>query len=974
MIRSCSRSLVAVAVLVGGLGIQSARGVDFDSFLFSDSAGTELDFTSNTANPGTQWTVDTNNLFPAATNGSGLYVIRKEGNAAASAVLNTANVTTGVRYLSVDLAGWAFRGFDAAEPEELRFGFLDNDDGAFTGNLVTAQVQVRRNTTTQGVELIGDAVGPGSTNLARNVQLGVDQAAPFRLMLELNKSANTYEVFYKNGALPSQSLGIGNVAPTRNGNSVRLFVNNNFGSEVAEMISVDRLAVTDTNPLTDLLTLEVNRTSGELKLINTTGGSLAGLESYSILSPSGALNPTNWKKIAGNYDFAGDKSVDVDNTWAASVMNTGELTEAVTSGNGGALATNQQVVLSLGTGAWVKNPVEDLYMELRFAGGVTRSANVNFIGNTDKRFAVGDLNFDGTLTTADWTIFVANSETDLSGLTAPYRYQRGDLDADGTNGPFDFIAFKTAYDTANGLGAFEAMLATVPEPATGVLALGGVALAMMLRRGRRQRGGNVRYCGIACAAAVACIAMLSGGSANAGILQDFTFNDPNGTPIESAANSVSPTTVWLPPNNPLESAVQNGKFRINKQTLTTQASTALDIANVTTGKVWLVTEIAGWNYTGTASTPPERVRLGFLDNDPPTAGSSTITAEMNIDRVGAGLELNGAALGTGSGNVSATLALPLVRATPLTIVLELDKTLDQYSVHYKDNAGPFVPLGTANLGVSTLNSGDRDGNGVRFAVTGTFGEPGEFFDIDRMYLTDVSPFTTNTDALTLRVNRTNGLVELVNDSDTAFNIDLYRIESSANRLNTGGWNSLSDRSFGAVDGPDLGGGLGDGVGETWDEAGGSDAGVLSEMFLLGSSNFAANSPPVTLGNAFVPGGETPLTFQYRNATTGALLTGNVEFVTGGVVLDADFNNNNFVDGNDFLIWQRNLGTGNSNLTGDANGDGAVNGADLVVIRSQFGAAPPSVASAAAVAEPSSVAILAGLAVAIVTGGRGRRRG
>ncbi len=951
-----SRRLALGIAVLTLLTISPSLAVDFESFLFEDPAGTELDSAANTANPGNAWTIDFTNLVPAAVE-DGVYKITKDNNNAAPAVLNVSNVNTGARYLSVDLASWAFRGFDAAEPEELRFGFLDNDDGAFAGNLVTAQMQVRRNTTTQGVEFVGDAVGPGSTNLTRNHQLSIDQTAPFRMVLELNKSSNTYEIFYKNGGSPSQSLGIGNVATARNGNSVRLFVNNNFGSDFAEFISVDRMAVTDVNPLTDLLTLEVNRNSGEMKLINTTGGPLAGLESYSILSASGALNGANWKPIAGNYDSAGNGSVDVDNAWNVSVSNVGELTEAVVAGNGGALSAGQQVVLSVAGGPWVRNPVEDLYMELRFAGGVTRSANVNFVGNGGRRFATGDLNFDGAITVNDWTTFIANSETDLSGLSSPARYQRGDLDGDGVNSSFDFIVFKTAFETANGVGSFEAMLAALPEPQTSALALLGVAGFMSRRRTPAKSVG--RRTATTTMAVIAAVAVSFPGDASAGILQDFTFNDANGTAIDSAVNSASPANVWLTQNNNVESFVNGGKFRINKQTVTGQVGNTLDIANVISGKAWLVAEIGGWNYTATASSPAERVRFGFLDNtDPVAAGSSTITAEMNIDRIGDGsLQLNGMALGTGSGNVSATLSLALVRNTPLTIVLELDKELDQYSVYYRDNAGPFAPLGTANLGASTLNAGDRDGNSVRFAFTGTFGDAGEFFDVDRLYLTDTSPLNVSTDALTLRVNSTTGAVAIVNDSDTPFSIDLYRIESTANRLNAAGWNSLSDQSFGAIDGPDDGSTLGDGIGETWDEAGGSDAGVLSEMFLLGSSTFSPNSDPVSIGNAFNPGTQPPLAFQYRNATTGALLTGNVEFVTGGATPDADFDNNLFVDGADFLIWQRKLGVGSTNLEGDANGDGQVTTADLTIWKSQFGDPAPAISSTSAVPEPSCVAIV-----------------
>ena len=71
----------------------------------------------------------------------------------------------------------------------------------------------------------------------------------------------------------------------------------------------------------------------------------------------------------------------------------------------------------------------------------------------------GDLNFDNSLTAADWLVFIANSETNLSGLSRAEAYQRGDLNGDGFNNIADFAAFSTAYDAANGGGAFAEMLA-----------------------------------------------------------------------------------------------------------------------------------------------------------------------------------------------------------------------------------------------------------------------------------------------------------------------------------------------------------------------------------------------------------------------------------------------------------------------------------------------------------------------------------
>lgn len=87
--------------------------------------------------------------------------------------------------------------------------------------------------------------------------------------------------------------------------------------------------------------------------------------------------------------------------------------------------------------------------------------------------------------------------------------------------------------------------------------------------------------------------------------------------------------------------------------------------------------------------------------------------------------------------------------------------------------------------------------------------------------------------------------------------------------------------------------------------------------------------------------------------------------------DADFNNDNIVDGADFLIWQRGFGTGSTNATGDADGNGAVDAADLAAWKAAFGGAP-AVAAVGAVPEPASLT-LAGLAVIFAAGAAARRR-
>jgi hypothetical protein len=86
-----------------------------------------------------------------------------------------------------------------------------------------------------------------------------------------------------------------------------------------------------------------------------------------------------------------------------------------------------------------------------------------------------------------------------------------------------------------------------------------------------------------------------------------------------------------------------------------------------------------------------------------------------------------------------------------------------------------------------------------------------------------------------------------------------------------------------------------------------------------------------------------------------------------LVNDANFDNDNAVNGSDLLLWQRGLGKGPTpaaiNGDGDANGDGIVDNADLTVWKSAFG--PASVGAASAVPEPAAatLAVILGLAFA-----------
>jgi endonuclease I len=106
---------------------------------------------------------------------------------------------------------------------------------------------------------------------------------------------------------------------------------------------------------------------------------------------------------------------------------------------------------------------------------------------------------------------------------------------------------------------------------------------------------------------------------------------------------------------------------------------------------------------------------------------------------------------------------------------------------------------------------------------------------------------------------------------------------------------------------------------------------------------------------------------------GAAALGNITLTLTGVVqasatANADFNGDGFVDGADFVLWQRGLGmTAASAASGDANGDQTVDAADFAIWKNQFATTP----AASAVPEPG-IAILLTLAIGLsVQSGRAK---
>jgi hypothetical protein len=224
-------------------------------------------------------------------------------------------------------------------------------------------------------------------------------------------------------------------------------------------------------------------------------------------------------------------------------------------------------------------------------------------------------------------------------------------------------------------------------------------------------------------------------------------------------------------------------------------------------------------------------------------------------------------------------------------------------------------------------------------------------------VTDTNPTNVSADRLTLQVNTGTGEIKLMNEVASTIEIDSYRITSSTLDLNFAGWNSLSDHipMINPVNGPDIDLALGNGIGETWDEAAGSNDGVLAESFLLGSSIFTTGRTEM-LGNAYKVGGDiNSLAFQYRNADTGAVVSGNLEFIS--TALPGDFDADGDVDGRDFLRWQR------------GGSPSPLSATDLAAWQTNYGVG--GLAALQSVPEPSTVFLLSTTILGVIAIRRGR---
>lgn len=674
--------------------------------------------------------------------------------------------------------------------------------------------------------------------------------------------------------------------------------------------------------------LQVDRGTGAMTLRNT-GTTPMTFKGVSIISAAGGLNNPGWLSIAGNYDSNSGGSVDPNNVWNELSRSSSNLAES-TAGSA-TIAGNASI--NYGP-AWRKSPYEDVVATATLGDGTTLALPIAYVGNGGAPFHIADLNFDGQITSADWAPYRAGYGQELTGLSQAQAYAMGDLNGDGVNNVVDFGVFKTAYDAANGAGAFAAMIAA-PEPAgCALLAVGGAWLVRR-RPARRMLPG---------ALALLLVALLAAPS-QATLLGHWTFENPLDLGLDSAGgdnNGAGGADAAFTVN----SAIGVGSLRVDG------SGTGLQVANSATFQSLTTFTIAAF-----VNADLDSAEYGFVGR--PFSSLRTPTGSGTSDGYGFGVLKSGGLRYT-------TYGIQDYDTDPVNGAVLAD-SWTHVAVVVTEGVAEFYIGGTS---VQTIEGGNPNptidafhiGAGSVFATDPFRGA----IDDLRVYDEALSAASIgalansfNPSRLTLEVNTTTGAARIFNSTGIAFTLDQYEITSAGDSLSAGGWGSIANPTSGFP--------TGNGAGNGWEKLGTPDSDLLAEAYLQGESSFA-NALSIPLGLPFNTSvNAQDLRFTYR-LPSGEVLDGKVTYVSGGF-LPADFNNSGAVNAADLTAWKIGFGAHTAaKADGDADGDADVDGTDFLIWQRQLG----RTSSAAAVPEPALLA-LAAPAVLAVARRRPRRR-
>jgi hypothetical protein len=666
----------------------------------------------------------------------------------------------------------------------------------------------------------------------------------------------------------------------------------------------------DRSSLVAFPSFTLDRSSGQLTMSNASTFAVT-IKGYSLSSAAGSLVPGSWNSIADHSDADSGGSFDASGIWTKTSSLSTQLTES-TTGTGGLLAANGGS-LNLGN-LWARTPYQDLVANYTLSNGSVGATPVTYTGTALVR---SDLNGDGTISSADWQMFLAGSGTTFTGQTKVQSYFQGDLNGDGVNDFTDYRLFKSDFVAANGLAAFESLVA-VPEPSSLVLASAGI---LVLGFGRRFRKPSVALLLLLCAVVVAQPAMAA---------TPVTYKASGDPALAPDANN-QVDDAWF---TGLPSASGTGFF---------------SFPPVITENHWIMFSTVSSGVTGSMTadhffdsplTSGQAVSLDFGNSNVATASNGVVGVNLTSGGVPVATFKLNAADAVANGQYRYDDAGGTNQSTGATYAFRSISNLE-----FRIDSSTTYTAAFGNTNGTKIWSGTTNGNPIDgIQVFNTMGGNGSdvIFDNLKVGATSIVP-------LTLEVDKTTGEIKLKGNPTIAGSIDYYQITSASNALNfasgTGAnqWNSLDLQNLDAVDGGDPGSVAGDSLTEGWDKASNASKGRLAEYFVRSGGSAVPVGGALSIGKAYdasVFGGASgDLVFSYGIAGSSKLLTGAVNYISTTVA--GDYDGNGKVDAADYVLWRKNPAAFGGNPAG------------YNTWRANFGYPPGAGVALAAVPEPAT---------------------
>lgn len=743
------------------------------------------------------------------------------------------------------------------------------------------------------------------------------------------------------------------------------------------VISTDPVPLQSFNP-----TLTINRDTGNMTLSNPSLGNSFDLIGYTVQSVQGEFNsdPNTWNQMA---------ALDPNGGWiqlTAPGNPVRDLSEATLDAG---FTVDPNDTIDFGN-VWIQSPFEDIVnVDFRAATGETIPVTVVFEGNGGNSFDLGDFNFNGSLDPNDWAILRSNliSDPNEQGLLA---YGMGDINLDGLINESDFDEFKIAFDTANFIGAFQAMITGVPEPTTfALIAFAGVIAAVRRSRTVLTVTLVVTLCGVSIqdtnaqtnlytdsfdrsvaqlddidsdpndpnnpapnpngiTGTVGAVTLVENGDDIFGTLASLTNVENNQLNLADGPNA---STFYINHNFTDSAITTDGVLSISVDLVSNNgASTSADhFVGFGLGST-LAEHQTQDNYdfeTGIVEGSQKAVRgrsdidnLGFSDLW--VGWSPNNNGTVQIFRNGVLVQ----SLDDGITNINDPNSGYLQPTDTLGVTSSLEVRMEVADF----NAGSAVPVTVYFDGVAVGGDAFRWDNSNANYVGVNSRQSQDGFAVDDLAITtSVSPIDVQT--MSLEVYTDTGEVFLVG-GPSASSIDRYTISSNS---------GLDPNAFNGIGGDDPNVPLGDGSGNGW-ELGGVQTDSLLNEFYLGAtgegSSTLGTSYRSSLGFIYDTVADTQdLIVEYR-LTDGSIVSGIATYTTAPGGLLADVNGDDRVNSADFFIIQRGLGT-------------IYDSTDLANWEAEFGMSLTT-SSTTSIPEPASMLMLiSGLGV--LAGGRRSRQ-